>query len=122
MVRPLGSTEADDVTLSLAQLVQALVDVRAGDRRTERDACGGAVDIVAGVVLRVRGGETGNLVGTDTEDVVTLSGRQLDAILIGPGGIDLGDGADPGRQDWRRGREGDGHRTGDAGHRRLFRH
>ncbi len=45
-------------------------------------------------MLRVRGVETGNLVGSDTEDALTLSGRQLDTILIGPGGIDLGDGVD----------------------------
>ncbi len=90
----LGSAEADDVTLSLAQLVEATVDLRAGIDALNVTLGGGAVDLGAGVVLRVRGVETGNLVGTDDADFVTLSGRQLDTILIGLGGIDLGEGPD----------------------------
>jgi hypothetical protein len=37
--------------------------------------------------------ETGNLVGTGGNDTVTLTGLQLDAIIIGNGAIDLGGGS-----------------------------
>ena len=38
--------------------------------------------------------ETGNLTGTTGDDTVTLRGDQLDAIIIGAGTINLGDGYD----------------------------
>jgi Ca2+-binding RTX toxin-like protein len=38
--------------------------------------------------------ETGNLTGTTVNDTVTLSGAQLDAIVIGAGTINLGTGTD----------------------------
>ncbi|MCC6597537.1 MAG: type I secretion C-terminal target domain-containing protein [Alphaproteobacteria bacterium] len=38
--------------------------------------------------------DTGNLVGTGNDNTITLTGEQLDAILIGTGSISLGNGTD----------------------------
>src|SRR5699024_8492109 len=41
----------------------------------------------------VSNAETGNLIGTGSDDSITLTGSQLDAIIIGAGTIDLGAGS-----------------------------
>ncbi|MEI9409326.1 VCBS domain-containing protein [Mesorhizobium salmacidum] len=53
----------------------------------------GTMGISAGGVTTVSGVETGNLTGTAGSDTTTLSGAQLDAIIIGAGTINLGAGA-----------------------------
>jgi len=51
-------------------------------------------DITAAGPPVVNNVDTGNLRGTGGDNIITLTGEQLDAIIIGDGTIDLGDGID----------------------------
>ena len=50
-------------------------------------------DISAATIPTLTAVDTGNLTGTGASDTVTLTGTQLDAILIGAGTVNLGGGA-----------------------------
>ena len=54
----------------------------------------GSMNISSGGVTNVSNVTTGNLIGTGGNDTVTLTGDQLDEIIIGSGTIDLGLGSD----------------------------
>jgi T1SS-143 domain-containing protein len=54
----------------------------------------GAMDISGAASTSVTGVEVGHLIGSGGDDTITLTGTQLDAILVGNGDIDLGTGTD----------------------------
>ncbi|MEO8668268.1 MAG: hypothetical protein ABI399_07115, partial [Bauldia sp.] len=87
-----GSSDVDTVTMFLAQW-GALTTIDLGDGADTLNVIADGSDISLLTGPTVSNVETGNLVGTDNSDSVTLKGEQLDAILIGTGTIDLGDGA-----------------------------
>lgn len=87
-----GSSATDTVTLSAAQWTDLQgIDLAAGNNVlnvvASGDVSGKAAPALANIV-------TGNLRGTTLADSVTLTGSQLDSIILGAGNIDLGNGTD----------------------------
>ncbi len=90
--RLFGSAFDDVVTLSASQWAGLRrIDLHGGSDTLFVRASG---DISGLGVHHARNVETGGLVGTGGADSVTLTGRQLDAILTGAASIDLGNGND----------------------------
>jgi Ca2+-binding RTX toxin-like protein len=86
----IGSNSNDTVTFSAAQWgAFTSIDLGLGtdvlNVRANGDISGMSITTLGGV-------ETGNLSGTNGNDSITLSGEQLDAILIGTGTANLGTG------------------------------
>ena len=85
-----GSSGDDSIRLNATQLAGfTTVDLAGGTNTLNTVASG---DISASTLPTISNIATGNLVGSTGNDSVTLTGAQLDAILIGPGTIDLGTG------------------------------
>ena len=90
-----GSSGADNVTMSAQQWAAFNTINLQGGSDVLNVVVDGAVNISSASTTNVSNVETGNLVGSDGADTITLSGAQLNAILQGTGGtINLGGGAD----------------------------
>ena len=97
-----GSAGDDNLTMSLAQWgnFTTSIDLGAGTNTLNVAAStigvigGGGGGGAAGTPASISNVTTGNLVGTTGTDTVTISGEQIDAIIIGAGTIDLGAGTD----------------------------
>src|SRR5262249_3435629 len=89
----IGSSGNDIVTMSAAQWASfSSIDLGAGTNSLTVLAAG---DIHSMAIPTIANVATGTLTGTGSNDSITLSGAQLDAILIGSGGtISLGLGTD----------------------------
>ena len=88
----IGSSGSDTVTLSSAQWAAlSTIDLGGGTNVLNVVASG---DIHSLTIPTIGNIATGNLVGTSGDDTVTLTGAQLDAIIIGTGTINLGGGID----------------------------
>jgi Ca2+-binding RTX toxin-like protein len=87
-----GSSGNDTVTMSTNQWVGfKTIDLGSGTNVLNVVASG---DISAATPPTVSNVTTGNLTGTSGNDSITLTGAQLDAIIIGAGTINLGAGTD----------------------------
>ena len=85
-----GSTSSDTVTLSALQLAGfGTINLVSGTDTLNVVASGDISPLAHATMSNV---ETGNLTGTTGTDTMTLTGAQLDAILIGSGTINLGSG------------------------------
>ena len=84
-----GSGGNDTVTMTAAQLAAFSAINLGGGTDVLNVLASGNISALALPTISV---ETGNLTGTANNDVVTLSGAQLDAIVIGSGTINLGSG------------------------------
>ena len=85
-----GSTGSDTVTLTASQLAGfRTVDLVSGTDMLNVVANGNISALALATISNV---DTGNLIGTSGTDTVTLTGAQLNAILIGSGTINLGAG------------------------------
>ena len=87
-----GSGGADNVTMSAAQFA-AFETINLGNGTDVLNVMASG-NISALAVPLISGVETGNLTGGTGNDVVTLSGAQLDAIIVGSGSINLNTGTD----------------------------
>ncbi len=88
-----GSSGSDNVTMTAAQWTGFIaMDFGSGLLTTDVLNVLASGNISALTIPTVSNVETGNLIGTAGTDTVTLSGAQLDAILIGTGTINLGAG------------------------------
>ena len=86
-----GSTGNDDVTVSATQFVGfATIDLAAGTNVLNVFADNS--DISASALPAISNITTGNLTGDGADNSITLTGVQLDAIIVGTGTIDLGGG------------------------------
>ena len=89
-----GSSGVDTVTLSAAQWsALSAIDLGASSD-TLNVLASGTVTISGGGTPTISNSETGNLTGSGANDSITLTGAQLDAIIIGTGTINLGLGTD----------------------------
>jgi len=87
-----GSSGNDTVTMSAPQWAGFnTIDLGSGINVLNVVASG---DVSAGTTPTVSNVTTGNLTGTSGNDSITLTGAQLDAIIIGGGTINLGAGTD----------------------------
>ena len=87
-----GSSGNDTVTMSANQWAGFnTINLGSGTNVLNVVASG---DISAGTTPTVSNVTTGNLTGTSGNDSITLTGAQLDAIIIGAGTINLGAGTD----------------------------
>jgi len=85
-----GSSGDDSIRLTATQLAGfTTVDLAGGTNTLNTVASG---NISASSLPAISNVATGNLVGSTGTDTVTLTGAQLDAMLIGAGTIDLGAG------------------------------
>ncbi|WP_218037696.1 VCBS domain-containing protein, partial [Reyranella soli] len=85
-----GSTSSDTVTLSASQLAGfGTIDLVSGTDTLNVVAGGNISSLALATMSNI---DSGNLTGTSGSDSITLTGAQLDAILIGTGTIDLGSG------------------------------
>ena len=85
-----GSTDSDTVTLSALQLAGlGTVDLVSGTDTLNVVANGNISQLALATMSNI---DTGNLIGTSGTDSITLTGAQLNAILIGSGTINLGSG------------------------------
>jgi Ca2+-binding RTX toxin-like protein len=91
----LGSTGNDRLTMSAEQWA-AFSDIDLGDGSGDQLTVNvtGTVDISEAGSPALAGIETGRLTGSTGDDIVTITGEQLDAILIAAGTINLDGGAD----------------------------
>lgn len=88
-----GSTGSDTVTMTASQWAGFItMDLGSGLLTTDVLNVLASGSISALATPTISNVETGNLTGTSGTDTVTLSGAQLDAILIGTGTINLGSG------------------------------
>ncbi len=90
----LGSAGTDNITLTAAQWASlSKIDLggQAGDKVNIEVS--GNVDFSSFTFPTVTGVGAQNLVGSSSNDTITLTGAQLDAILLGGGTIDLGGGS-----------------------------
>ena len=86
-----GSTSSDTVTLSALQLAGlGTVNLVSGFTDTLNVVANGDISQLA--LATMSNIDTGNLTGTSGTDSITLTGAQLNAILIGSGTINLGSG------------------------------
>ena len=90
----MGSTGDDTVTMTMTQWAGFVSRIDLDDGLDVLNVRVNGDISTLGVVGSISGVDTGNLIGTNNDDNVKLTGAQLDAILIGSGGIDLGDGTD----------------------------
>ena len=89
-----GSSSSDTVTMTAAQLAGfSTVNLGSGFLTTDVLNVVASGNIAALAMPAISNVETGNLTGTSNSDVVTLTGAQLDAIIIGSGTINLGNGS-----------------------------
>ena len=87
-----GSTGSDTVTLSALQLAGfGTVNLVSGTTDTLNVVANGNISQLA--LATLSNIDSGNLIGTAGTDSITLTGAQLNAILIGSGTINLGSGA-----------------------------
>ena len=87
-----GTNDNDTVTRSATQWAGfSTIDLAGGIDVLNVEASG---DISVLATPGVSNVETGNLTGTVSDDSITLTGAQLDAIIIGGGTINLGAGTD----------------------------
>ena len=85
-----GSAVSDAVTMSDAQWVGfSTIDLAGGANTLNVVASSDISAVATPTLLNIA---TGNLRGTAANDAITLSGAQLDAIIVGGGTIDLGIG------------------------------
>jgi VCBS repeat-containing protein len=92
-----GSSGADTVTLSAAQYDSFTAINLAGETGGDdilNVKVSGTVDLSSATLPSVSGVEIGNLTGSGSADSITLTGTQLNTILIGSGTINLGGGTD----------------------------
>jgi len=90
-----GSTGNDNVTMSAQQWAAFnAINLAAGGSDVLTVNVSGAVNISGAAITTVTNTEMGNLTGSDSADTITLTGAQLNAILIGSGTINLGAGTD----------------------------
>ncbi|MFO1085008.1 MAG: cadherin domain-containing protein [Reyranellaceae bacterium] len=85
-----GSSGGDSIRLTATQLAGFTTFDLAGGTNTLNTVASG--NISASTLPTISNVATGNLVGSTGTDSVTLTGAQLDAMLIGAGTIDLGAG------------------------------
>ena len=88
-----GSTSANDTVTMLASHFAGMfttIDLVSGTDVLNVVAAG---DISAAIAATLSNIDTGNLIGTSGTDTITLTGSQLDGIIIGSGTIDLGAGS-----------------------------
>lgn len=87
-----GTSGSDTVTMSAGQWVSfSTINLGSGSSDVLNVVAGG--DISGLTAPAISSVETGSLTGTSGTDNITLSGAQLDAIVIGSGTINLGSGA-----------------------------
>jgi VCBS repeat-containing protein len=87
-----GSAASDTVSLSATQLTGfSTIDLVGATNTLNVIAIG---DITSATTATLANVTTGNLRGTVGNDTITLTGAQLDSIIIGGGTIDLGLGSD----------------------------
>jgi len=90
-----GSSSSDTVTMSAQQWAGfSTINLAGGSGDTLTVNVSGAVNISSAAATTVSNTETGSLTGSGSADTITLTGAQLDAILIGSGTINLGGGTD----------------------------
>ena len=89
-----GSAGNDNVTMTAQQWAAFSTINLAGGGDALTVNVSGSVDISAAAIASISSTETGNLSGSGGADTITLTGAQLDAILIGSGTINLGGGSD----------------------------
>jgi Ca2+-binding RTX toxin-like protein len=91
----LGSTGDDNVTIGAAVLAGdfTTVDLAGGTDSLNTDVSG-TVDISGSSLPTITNVETGDVTGSAGNDTFTVTGAQLDALLIGASTIDLGAGTD----------------------------
>jgi VCBS repeat-containing protein len=90
-----GSSSSDNVTMSAQQWAAFnTINLAGGGNDVLSVNVSGAVNISGASITTVSNTETGNLTGSSGADTLTLTGAQLNAILIGSGTINLGGGAD----------------------------
>ena len=90
-----GGGGSDTVTMSAQQWAAfGTVNLAGGSSDALTVNFSGSVNISAASAPTVSNTETGSLTGSGGVDMITLTGAQLDAILIGSGTINLGGGSD----------------------------
>jgi VCBS repeat-containing protein len=90
-----GSGSSDTVTMSAQQWAAlSTINLAGGGSDALTVNVSGSVNISAASATTVSNTETGSLTGSGGADTITLTGAQLDAILIGSGTINLGGGTD----------------------------
>jgi Ca2+-binding RTX toxin-like protein len=88
-----GSSGSDNVTMTASQWAGfSTINLASGLLTTDVLNVLASGNISALAIPAISNVETGNLTGTSGTDTVTLSGTQLDAIIIGSGTINLGTG------------------------------
>ncbi len=88
-----GSSSSDNVTMNASQLASfSAINLGSGLLTTDVLNVVASGNISALAIPTISNVETGNLTGTSGTNTVTLSGAQLNAILIGSGTINLGAG------------------------------
>ncbi len=88
-----GSSGSDNVTMTASQWAGfSTINLASGLLTTDVLNVLANGNISALAIPAISNVETGNLTGTSGTDTVTLSGTQLDAIIIGSGTINLGTG------------------------------
>ena len=86
----IGTASNDTITMTASQWAGfSTIDLGAGTNVLNVVASGGISALGSPAVSNVT---TGNLTGTSSNDSVTLTGAQLDAIIVGTGTINLGTG------------------------------
>ena len=93
-----GSVGDDVVTMSFAQWGSFTNSIDLGAGINTLNVLASTIGVIGGGAVgtpaSIANITTGNLVGTAGNETVTMSGAQLDAIIIGAGTIDLGGGTD----------------------------
>ena len=88
-----GSTGNDTVTMVAASVAGMFTTVNLGAGTDVLNVVGNS-DISAATVATISNVETGNITGTGGNDTFTVTGAQLDALIIGAGTINMGAGTD----------------------------
>jgi Ca2+-binding RTX toxin-like protein len=93
-----GSAGSDSVTMTFAQWGGFATGIDLGAGTNTLNVVAGTGGITGGGAIglpaSIANVTTGNLVGTAGNDAITISGAQIDAIIVGSGTIDLGVGSD----------------------------
>ena len=91
-----GSGSDDTVTMAVASYAGMFTAINLGAGSADRlnVNVSGTVDVSAATAATVSNSENGYLVGSGSADALTITGSQLDAIIIGTGTIDMSGGAD----------------------------
>ncbi|MGL3823448.1 DUF5801 repeats-in-toxin domain-containing protein [Sphingopyxis sp. R3-92] len=90
-----GSSSSDTVTMSAQQWAGFnTINLAGGNNDVLTVNVSGSVNISGFAITTVSNTETGSLSGSSGADALTLTGAQLNAILIGSGTINLGGGTD----------------------------